>query len=452
MSFTDPRRAALFVLNELAKGNSNLDRILDEQNQRLFSRMPRRDRALANALIYGVLRWRAKLDWYIASFASRPVARNKPEILNILRIGIFQLKCMTRIPQSAAVNTSVEMAKDFAPVPVVRFVNGLLRNAARTRQYPAGPDPDKDPVKALAVEQSFPHWLVKRWKKRFGLEETVRLCRYLNEIPPVTIRANTLKTTRERLIEKISVSVDYAEKTAISPDGITLHGINTPVDQLPGFENGLFQVQDEAAQLAALVLAAEPGENVLDSCAGLGGKTGHIAQCMRNKGRLVASDSESKKLQVLEFEMQRLGISIVETRCLDFETDSRDRQLGGFDRVMVDAPCTGLGVIRRNPDTKWSAHKHDFDRYSLRQSRILAGAAGYVKPGGVLVYAVCSMEPEETDAVMEAFLRESGDFEIDPIGDRPADPSVNADEKGRLLLLPHLHGTDGFFIARIRRK
>ncbi|MFW6081822.1 MAG: 16S rRNA (cytosine(967)-C(5))-methyltransferase RsmB [Desulfosalsimonas sp.] len=452
MSFTDPRRAALFVLNELAKGNSNLDRILDEQNQRLFSRMERRDRALANALIYGVMRWRAKLDWYIASFASRPVNRIKPEILNILRIGVFQLEFMTRIPQSAAVNTAVEMAKDFAPKPVVRFVNGLLRNAARSRQYPAGPDPDKEPVKALALEQSFPLWLVKRWEKRFGMEETGRLCRYLNEIPPVTIRANTLKTTRQRLIEKISVSVDSAQKTAVSPDGIALHGIKTPIDQLPGFEKGLFQVQDEAAQLAALVLAAEPGENVLDACAGRGGKTGHIAQCMENNGRLVAADSERAKLQVLDSEMQRLGISIAETRCLDFESGIRDPEIGCFDRVMVDAPCSGLGVIRRNPDIKWSAQKHDFDRYRLRQSRILAGAAGYVKPGGILVYAVCSMEAEETDAVTEAFLTESGDFEIEPVGNRPADPPVMADQKGCLRLFPHLHGTDGFYIARIRRK
>ncbi|MFO7929963.1 MAG: 16S rRNA (cytosine(967)-C(5))-methyltransferase RsmB [Thermodesulfobacteriota bacterium] len=452
MNFTDPRKAALFVLNELARRNSNLDRILDEQANRLFSQMPRRDRALANALVYGVLRWRANLDWHIASFASRPVNRIKPEILNILRIGVFQMMFMSRIPQSAAVNTSVEMAKEFAPGPVVRFVNGLLRNAARSRQAVSGPDPEKDPVKALAVDQSFPQWLVKRWKNRFGIGETRLLCEYLNEIPPVTIRTNTLKTTRDSLVEKLSASADSAEKTAYSRHGIAMHGITSPVDQLTGFEEGLFQVQDEAAQLAGLVLAPQPAESVLDACAGLGGKTGHLAQCMENQGRLVAVDSEKAKLCILDSEMKRLGITIVETRCLDMETPGSDTDPEGFERIMVDAPCSGLGVIRRNPDIKWSAHKRDMDRHSLRQTRILAVAAGHLKPGGTLVYAVCSMEPEETDSVADGFCEKSKEFEIDPIGSRPEDPRIGADEKGYLRLFPHLHGTDGFFVARFKRK
>ncbi|MFW6333950.1 MAG: RsmB/NOP family class I SAM-dependent RNA methyltransferase, partial [Desulfosalsimonas sp.] len=288
-------------------------------------------------------------------------------------------------------------------------------------------------------------------KNRFGIGETRVLCRYLNQIPPVTIRANTLKTTRDRLIEKLSDSADSAEKTTYSRHGIALHGIASPVDHLPGFEEGLFQVQDEAAQLAGLVLAPQPEESVLDACAGLGGKTGHLAQCMENQGRLVAADSEGAKLRILESEMKRLGITIVQTCCLDMESPGGDPDAEGFDRIMVDAPCSGLGVIRRNPDIKWSSHKRDFERHSLRQARILAGAARHLKPGGTLVYAVCSMEPEETDSVADGFCEKSREFGIDPIGGRSEDPVVDADEKGYLRLFPHLHGTDGFFIARFKK-
>ncbi|MCF8094894.1 MAG: 16S rRNA (cytosine(967)-C(5))-methyltransferase RsmB [Desulfobacteraceae bacterium] len=452
MSFTDPRKAALLILNQLAKGHSNLDRLIEEQTTGLFCGMQRRDRALANALIYGVLRWRAKLDWHISLLATQPLNRIKPEVLNILRIGLFQMMFMSRIPQSAAVNTSVEMAKEFGSKPVVRFVNGLLRNCARNPEPPAWPDPAKNPLQSLAVSQSFPQWLIKRWEKRFGMEETRRLCESFNEIPPVTLRANTLKTTKDRLLEILSQQVETIEKTSFSPHGIALHGINGPVYELSGFADGLFQIQDEAAQLAALVLAPEPGENVLDACAGLGGKSGHIAQLMENRGHVLAADSEKAKLEALESEMQRLGVRITQTRCLDLETAGEPPDMESFDRVLVDAPCSGLGVIRRNPDIKWSARKHDFDRYHQRQVRILTNAALYLKPGGILVYAVCSMEPEETGSVIEEFCTTSQDFKTEAVGKIPGVAFIDADENGYLRLFPHRHGTDGFFIAKMRRR
>ncbi|MFW5908326.1 MAG: 16S rRNA (cytosine(967)-C(5))-methyltransferase RsmB [Desulfosalsimonas sp.] len=452
MNPADSRKTALYILNKVSKGSSNLDRIMDDQETGLFLHMPRRDRALAHALIYGVLRWRAKLDFNIESFANRPVKKIKPEVLNILRIGLFQMMFLSRIPQSAAVNTSVEMAKQVAPESMTGFVNALLRNFARSPKPPPYPDFRTEPLKAIAICQSFPQWLISRWNKRFGFEETRRLCEYLNEIPPVTIRVNLLKTTRNQALEKLAPCVGSAEKARISQAGIALYGMKKPVYELPGFSDGLFQVQDEAAQLAAHVLSPKPGEIVLDACAGLGGKTGHIAQLMKNRGKVVAADTDGLRLKALDSEMERLGVNIVETRCLDMEKSGVLQNTQSFDRILVDAPCSGLGVIRRNPDIKWSVGKNDFKRYHSRQERILETSAKYLKPGGTIVYAVCSMEPEETDAVVEELCGKSKDFKVESIGTRSTDPAVDPDKQGCLRLYPHRHNTDGFFIARITRR
>ncbi|MFW5937026.1 MAG: transcription antitermination factor NusB, partial [Desulfosalsimonas sp.] len=225
MSADTPRELALSVLNDLTRGRANLDQLLNTRFESSGTDMSRRDRALAYAIIYGVLRWRAKLDWHIAAFASRPITQIKPEILNILRIGLFQMRFLSKIPQSAAVNTSVEMAKKSAPPQVVRFVNGLLRNAARRPDAVTWPDPEKDPIQALAVNESFPQWLIRRWQNRYGIAETRQLCGYLNEIPPVTIRANALKITRDELIAALANAGHNPEPTRWAEHGIALPGL-----------------------------------------------------------------------------------------------------------------------------------------------------------------------------------------------------------------------------------
>ncbi|MBS3732788.1 MAG: 16S rRNA (cytosine(967)-C(5))-methyltransferase RsmB [Desulfobacterales bacterium] len=452
MSADTPRQLALSVLNDLTRGRANLDQLLNMRFASPSADMSRRDRALAYAIIYGVLRWRTRLDWHISVFATRPINQIKPEILNILRIGLFQMLFLSKIPHSAAVNTSVEMAKKSAPPQVVRFVNGLLRNAARRPDAVNWPDPEKDPIQALAVDESFPQWLIRRWQNRYGIEETQQLCRYFNEIPPVTVRANSLKTTREKLIKALAGTGDDPEPTKWAGHGIALPGLHGPIPDLPGFEEGWFQVQDEAAQLATRVLAPEPGENILDACAGLGGKTGHIAQCMDNRGKIVAMDSDNQKLEDLLSAMQRLGVHIAQTRCHDLEAALDRTDAGRFDRVLVDAPCSGLGVIRRNPDIKWAAEKRDFPRYQQKQIRLLTNAAQGLAPGGILVYAVCSMEPEETDTVISEFCDAADHFEVEPAGSVLPELADLADPKGFLRLLPHRHHTDGFFIARLRRR
>jgi 16S rRNA (cytosine967-C5)-methyltransferase len=301
----DPRSTALFVLNSLNKGRHTLDRILEDiQNKELF--LSRRDQALFYALVYGVLRWRGLIDWIINHFSKTRLKKIDPGILNILRLGLFQIIYLNRIPVSAAVNTSVEIAKSFASSSAAGFVNALLRNAAREYKNISFPDPDKNPACSLSVRKSFPEWMIKRWLNRFGLKETQALCDAINTIPPITVRTNSLRTTRDDLTNRLASDVQQIENTTYAPNGIRFIKPDRSIPEIKAFKDGWFQVQDEAAQLVTCLLNPRPGDTVLDACAGLGGKTGHIAQMMKNTGRLLALDNQADKLQRLESEMKML--------------------------------------------------------------------------------------------------------------------------------------------------
>jgi 16S rRNA (cytosine967-C5)-methyltransferase len=448
---TTARTASLDILNILDQGNRTLDNILDEVLSRhvLFSK---KDRALLQAVVYGVLRWRAKLDWIIAHFSATRLDRIDPKVMNILRLGLFQIIFLDRIPVSAAVNTSVEMAKSVAEPYVVRFVNGLLRNAARKYQQVSYPDPNKDPVCALAVQKSFPDWLVKRWLNLFGLEDTRLLCDAVNTIPPLTVRCNTLKADRKTLLKCIGKDVEQVEYTTYSPDGLFFSNPKRFIPKIKAFEDGMFQVQDEAAQLVTFLLHPRPGDTVLDACAGLGGKTGHIAQMMKNRGKLIAMDNNEGKLLRLMPEMHRLGISLVTTRIHDLNAPPDCKSMGKFDRILLDAPCSGLGVLRRNPDAKWRTKEQDLVQQSKRQAIFLGNLAHLVKPDGILVYCVCSTEPEENESVVKGFLNTHRNFAIEnnPAG-LPDKARALLTDHGYLKTFPHFHSMDGFFAVCMKR-
>ncbi len=448
----DPRRLALYVLTRLEKGDPTLDQILDGITPKT-ARLSRKDQSLFNALVYGVLRWRGRLDWFITHFSKTPFRRIAPGVLNILRLGAFQILYMDRIPDAAAVHTSVELAKTEAAAWTVRFVNGVLRNLTRDRQGLGFPDPRKDPVSALSVDKSFPAWLVKRWRKRFGPAETEALCHAANTIAPITLRTNTLRTDRRRLLHGIKDHVEQAEETLHAPEGIVIRGPQTSIQKLATFQNGWFQVQDEAAQLVSLLLDPRPGETVLDACAGRGGKTGYLAQLMAGQGSLTALDSAQGKLTQLQNEMARLGINHVKSECRDLTRISGDPPPKRYHRVLLDAPCSGLGVLRRNPDTKWRVTEKDIEKNARRQKRLLDVASGFVIRGGTLVYAVCSFEPEETDAVVKQFLMHHPDFDIDTGVDRfPGVVRPFIRPRGYFTTYPHRDDMDGFFAVRFLRK
>ncbi len=456
------RLISLSVLNEVDQDKKTLDHLLNATFTQIVN-LPQREKNLTFTIVYGVLRYRKRLDWILDHFSRTGLDKLDSEVLNILRIGLFQVVYLTRIPAFAAVNTAVDLAKTLNKPWLTKFVNAVLRTAVREYRELTPPVMENDPVMAVSIEKSMPQWLISRWIPRFGLSQTLLLCDIINTIPPLTLRANTLKTTRSALLESVRI---YASNkpTAYCPDGVLMnhqeYPISSPVASpgassvasMEGFREGFFQVQDEAAQLVTLLLDPQPGETVMDACAGMGGKTGHIAQQMKNTGKILALDINQDKLEKINLEMSRLGISIVGTLVHDLSLPVDTDRNGKYDRVLLDAPCSGLGVLRRNPDIKWRASLDRLECCKIRQIGFLDHISQFVKPSGVLVYAVCSMEPEENEAVVEAFLRDHSIFSIDKslAGLSPQIHSLISSE-GHLRTFPHLHGMDGFFAVRFRR-
>jgi 16S rRNA (cytosine967-C5)-methyltransferase len=457
----DARQTALSVLNQLEQGRQTLDRLWEERLgvDSDAPKMAKRDTALLYVLVYGVLRWRNRLDQIIAHFSNTPLRKINPRVLNVLRLALFQIIFLDRIPVSAAVNCAVNQVKRSKAAWIGRFVNGVLRTASTGYTQTPFPDYQKNPVDALAARKSFPRWMVKRWLKRFGLKETVALCDTINTIPPITVRFNPLLTTREKLMQAFQDEAREIRITPYSSHGISLEHPRRSVPEMKAFKSGWFQVQDEAAQLVSLFLNPQPGETVLDACAGLGGKTGHIAALMQNRGVIIAADYSKTKLRKLKDEMARLQISIVTGHFYDlrksWKTGTTHRAKIQFDRILLDAPCSGLGVLRRNPDAKWRV-KPDWKHYLNRQLRFLEHVAQSLKPGGVLVYTVCSMEPEENEAVIEKFLKQHSEFYCEK---KPDGPTIGlpdnvrnmVDQNGYLRIFPHHHNMDGFFTVRLMK-
>jgi 16S rRNA (cytosine967-C5)-methyltransferase len=446
-----PRAAALAVLDHQEMDHLTLDRVLDDQAAATAA-LSRRDRSLFNQLVYGVLRWRSRLDAVIGAHANRPVNQITPTIRNILRIGLFQILMMDRIPASAAVNTAVDLVRRCGSPRSAGFVNAVLRNALRHPKRSGIPDAHLSPSVHLAAAKSFPLWLIDRWIDRFGLSAAGRLCDAINTVPPITLRCNHLKNSPMELLAALTAQVGQVNLLEGVPGALNIIGPRLPIAEMSAFGQGRFAVQDGAAQLVSLLLDPQPGECILDACAGLGGKTTHLAQLMQNFGDLVAVDNVPAKLACLEKEARRLGIGIIHTRALDLEGLAADAALPRFDRILLDAPCTGLGVLRRNPDAKWSSRAPDIARCARRQKRFLERVAALVRTGGVLVFAVCSMEPEENEEVIVHFLKKHPEFAIDERQSIEVDgvaSYLNAD--GFLRTAPHLHGLDGFFAARLRR-
>ncbi len=450
-SFKDARSAALAVLLSL-DGKTTLDHVLDRMASRIAP-LDRRDRALLNQLVYGVLRWRLRLDAVIGAFADRPLKKLSPVVLEALRLGLLQILFLDRIPPSAAVNTSVDLVRAGGAAKAAGFVNAMLRSVLREPKRFALPDAEKFPVDRLAQEFSFPRWLVKRWIGRFGPEKTAGLCRAMNEIPPVTVRCNFMRNNPEELAGALAPQLDDIRPHDHLPGGFDLYGLHCPIHEMQAFADGRFAVQDGAAQLVSLLLNPRPGDTVLDACAGVGGKSLHLAELMENRGRVVAMDNIASKLSRLEVEARRLGLDIIDTRQADLDQQASLSTMPLFDRVLLDAPCTGLGVLRRNPDAKWSTKNEDIARCAERQARFIDFLGKRVKPGGTLVFSVCSMEPEENEAVIKGFLKKHPNFGINDhqtMEEKSVLPFL--DQDGFLRTDPLSHQMDGFFAARLTRR
>jgi 16S rRNA (cytosine967-C5)-methyltransferase len=450
MSF-DSRQAALDTLNRLDSVKSTLDSVLEKIIPE-DADISRRDRALFQTIVFGVLRWRGRLDFVIKHFSKTRFNRIDPCVVNILRLGLFQIIYLDRVPESAAVNTAVELAKANVAPWLAGFVNGLLRNAAREYQNLPFPGVEENAISSTATTRSFPEWIIRRWVNRWGLATATALCDDLNAIPAITVRTNRLKASRPDLLQSLGAEVKNPETTRHSPDGISFTHPASAIPELTAFKAGWFQVQDEAAQLVSMLLDPQPGEMVLDACAGFGGKTGHIAQLMQNKGAIVALDIHAGKLSRLKNEMHRLGVTIVDTVRENLEKSGIHRQLKSFDRILLDAPCSGLGVIRRNPDIKWRMSKRNLPAFARRQLVLLDNLSRLVKPSGVLVYAVCSPEPEENEYVVNEFLKNHHEFAIDnQLEAIPDEMRTVMTPDGWFKTFPDFSHMDGFSFVRLKK-
>ncbi|MCP4744929.1 MAG: 16S rRNA (cytosine(967)-C(5))-methyltransferase RsmB [Desulfobacteraceae bacterium] len=445
------RQIAFKILYRLENTRQTLDHWLDRAAPDI-NLLSQPDKALTHALVYGVLRWQLRLDWIIDQLKNKPGQKIDPPVRLILRMGLFQLIFLDRIPDRAAVHTSVELAKKAGCFKSAGFVNGVLRNAIRKQNDLVFPAMEKDTVQALAIDQSLPQWLVSRWLDRFGLDQAHALCRSVNAIPQITIRTNTLKTDRRSLLDDIENFATAACPTDYSPEGIRFSSCLKPIQTWPAFKNGHFQVQDEAAQIIGHFLAPKPGNYVWDACAGLGTKTAHMAQLMKNEGTILATDIIPKKLSRHKAEMKRLGVKIIEACCLDLSQPEIKIDLPAFDTILVDAPCSGAGVLQKNPDGKWRINPSILKQNAKRQYQLLKQASTHLKKNGRIVYTVCSMEPEETTQVTEDFLQRNPDFAIH-ISKLPAVAHSQRilNISGNLNTLPHWHGIDGFFAVAFKK-
>ena len=404
------------------------------------------DRRFCTELVYGTVKAGDTVDWILKRYISRPLKKIDPMICAILRLGIYQLFFLERVPSSAACNESVELAKKYGNAGAVKFVNAVLRSAAREPEKAEFPKGKGHATEYLALSACHPQWLVKHWIKRFGYEETARLCAFNNQEPVLSLRANTFRSTPDEVMKLLRGTGAEAEKSLWTPEGILCpsHGA---LDEFSPLQQGLCQVQDESSMLVAHVLAPQAGEFIIDCCAAPGGKTTHIAELMKDQGRIVACDIYEHKLSRIQENAERLGISCVETMLLDAR-EMGERFPRQADRVLVDAPCSGLGVLRRKPDARWNKKEKDLRNLPILQQEILESAAKAVKPDGILVYSTCTIEREENQEVVQAFLQAHPEFSPEKTG---AFLPCAKREEDMVQLYPQRDGTDGFFIARMRR-
>lgn len=443
-----PRHMAVDILDRVEEEGAYAEPLLDA-SLLAHPQMKIQDRRLITEIVYGTLRMRGRLDWIIEHLYKGTFDAMDVSIKNILRTGLYQLLFTERIPDFAIVDEAVGITRKMRRRGS-GLVNAVLRNFIRKKDQIPYPEMGRDPAYHISVVHSHPLWMVRKWIEIFGVDETAALCRANNQVPPVTVRVNTLRTTRKRTEEELSQHGFEVSETFFSPDGLSISNRPVSVRETDCYASGGIQVQDEASQLIARLVSPQPGENVLDLCAGMGGKTAHLAALMENRGSILALDIGKGKIDALCKNVSRLHAAIVDAQVGDARERPGKAFFGSFDRILIDAPCTGLGTLRRNPEIKWRTLPADAGKCSFLQKAILENAAHYLKRGGSLVYSTCTITREENEAVIDDFTSRHPDF----ICNRPPDEinSVLVDDHGYFRSYPHRHGTDGFFGAVLARR
>ncbi|USR91565.1 16S rRNA (cytosine(967)-C(5))-methyltransferase [Phormidium yuhuli AB48] len=441
-----PRQVAVMALNEIERKDTYADVAL--QRQLAKSRLTGGDRALATELVYGVVRRRRSLDAVIDQFAKKPARQQALELRVLLRLGLYQLIYLDRVAEALAVDSTVELAKVQGLGGLTKVVNGILRQYLRQRtpENPLAIPLPENPVSCLGVRHSYPDWIVQQWSESLGIGEAEQLCCWFNQPPQLYLRVNPLKTTREEVQKSFLEAGIEVETLPNLPQGLKLPSAGQ-IEALPGYSEGWWTVQDASAQWVSHLLNPQPGEVIVDACAAPGGKTTHIAELMGDMGQIWACDRTASRLKKVDQNCQRLQLQSVKTML----GDSRDltQFQESCDRVLLDVPCSGLGTLHRRADLRWRQTPEAITELAQLQQGLLTAAAGWLKPGGVLVYATCTVSYPENEGVIQPFLDRHPHWTIEP---PPQDWNLPVSESGGVRLYPHRHESDGFFMVKLRRR
>lgn len=419
-------------------------------NNHLKGEMDPKEENLVREIVYGVLENDIYLNYIISKASKIPLRKIHPKMLIILKIGIYQLMFMDRIPDSAAVNEAVKLAKNYGHKGTIAFANGILRNISRNKEKFMEIDA-KDKASFISIKYSHPKWIVDRWIKEFGEDFTESLCKENNSSSKLNIRVNTLKISKAELKDKLVKYGFEIDEGKYSKDILI---VNNPIrlTDTEEFKLGYFIIQDESSALVGHIMNPKEGSVVLDLCSAPGGKSTHIAQIMNNKGKILSMDFYDHKIKLIEENAKRLGIDIIEA----FVGDATSFNLALkeiADYVLVDAPCSGFGLIKRKPEIKWYRKEEDIEELVKIQRNILNNAKEYLKVGGILVYSTCTIEKDENINMIYDFLKENSNFSL--VGFDGLIEGLENEEsikKGFIQLFPHIHKTDGFFIAKMKKE
>ncbi|TMQ72016.1 MAG: 16S rRNA (cytosine(967)-C(5))-methyltransferase RsmB [Candidatus Eisenbacteria bacterium] len=437
----NPREAALRILHDVDTRGMFSDRLLDGAHSR--GGWDPRDQALLHELVKGTLRWRGRIDSVLDSIVHIGILQVQPWVRNVLRMGAYQVLFLDRIPPHAAVDESVKLANTYGHPGTAGLANSVMRRLVDEKDTFVLPQGDDE--ESLAAWGSHPRWIVERWLARFGPEATRALLTANNRHVPVGLRVNALRGTREQLIERLAAEGVAARPAVFSPDLVWIDAQHPP-GRLAAFKQGWCTAQDESECLVGRLVAPQPHERLLDLCAAPGGKCTHLAELMGDEGEVWAMERAAERVQSLENAIARLGTHSIHA----VQGDGRSYAFPmPFDRVLVDAPCSGLGVLGRRADARWRKTPDILREMPPIQLDLLTAAGRRLRPGGVLVYSVCSFEPEETTHLVERFLRANPAFVHEAANGLLPDPVV--DENGFMSVLPHIHGCDGAFAARFRK-
>lgn len=443
------REVALDILVRVEQEGAYSNLLLNSSLQK--SALSREDTGLATELVYGTISRMITLDYVLGDFVSKGIAKLQPWVRNLLRLSLYQIMYLDRVPSHAAVNEAVNIAKKRGHQGISGMVNGVLRSVLRAGDLPVLKK-NISTAERISILHSHPLWMVERWIAEYGMETAEAMCAANNEPPAVSVRVNTTMISRDSLLAQMQESGLNAAASKVSPYGIVVKGGGN-LALSSWYKDGYLSVQDESSMLVAEAVAPDPGMRVLDCCAAPGGKSAHMGELMKDEGDIYANDLHAHKAKLISDQAARLGLDCITTGSGDALELAAALQPESFDRILLDAPCSGLGVIRRKPDLKWRKQPEDVASVAGLQGELLQSVSGLLKPGGVLVYSTCTTEQAENSHIVAGFLERNPNFASvsfdSPVWERLGDTALAAGEG--IQLLPQHFGSDGFYIARLRR-